>query len=149
AVVPPRRAVAAQPKCAERYLEVIDQDEEIARGVERRLGAQRGQRGAAAVHERRGFEDADGDAGHRAFRRARAFGAAEGGQLPMLGDGVGQEEAGIVARRRVFRTRIAQADDGAQGLLFLLTLRLLLGFWRSGGWRPFDFFAFLTLADLA
>ena len=32
----------------------------------------------------------------------------------MLGDGVGEEKAGIVARRRVFRTRIAQADERAQ-----------------------------------
>jgi hypothetical protein len=32
----------------------------------------------------------------------------------MFDEGVGQEKTGIMARRRVFRTRIPQADDGAQ-----------------------------------
>ena len=32
----------------------------------------------------------------------------------MRGGGVGNEKAGIVARRRVFRARIAQADERAQ-----------------------------------
>src|SRR6267143_460559 len=53
--------------------------------------------------------------------------ATEGRKIPVPSDGVGQEKAGIVARRRVFRTWISQADDGAQRLLFLLALGLLLG----------------------
>src|SRR2546426_12703488 len=54
---------------------------------------------------------------------ARALGAREGGKVPMRGDGAGQEKAGIVARRRGFRSRIAQAAAGARGLRRLWGLR--------------------------
>ncbi len=113
--MPAGRTFAAESKGPDGDLEVVDENQQVACGIERRIRAQRRQRGAAAVHVGRGFQDADGDAGHAALGRARPLGAAERRQAPVRRDRVGQPEAGVVARRRVFRTGISEADDRAQG----------------------------------
>jgi len=91
------RAVGAEAKRAERNLEIVDENEEIGVGVNV-VGTQRCQRGAAAVHEGRGFEVRTGRR-PRAFRRARALGATEGGSC--------QCSATASARRKPALWRVA------------------------------------------
>ena len=68
-------AFGAQPEGTERDLEVVHDDEQIARGIELGIGAQRGERGAAVVHVGRRFEDGRADAGDVTAGNARALAA--------------------------------------------------------------------------
>src|SRR2546426_684387 len=125
AVMAARGALAPQPERAARDLKVVHEHQQIGGGIERRIGAQRGERRTAAVHVGGGLEHADGDPVHYAFGRARPLGAAKRGKPPARDQRVGQPEAGIMARRRVLRTWIPEADDGAQGSALFAALGLL------------------------
>src|SRR3989442_12248035 len=139
--MPARRALAPYPERTARDLKVVHEHQQIGGGIERRIGAQRGERRTAAVHVGGGLEHADGDPVHYALGRARPLGAAKRGKPPARDQRVGQPEAGIMARRRVLRTWIPEADDGAQGsalfaalgLLGLLRLFALLALRRGSG----------------
>src|SRR2546425_6394965 len=118
---------------------------QVPAGVERGIGAQRRQRGAAAVHVGLGLEHADRRAGHDALGGARALGAAERRQPPARDYGVGQQEPRVVARRRVFGARIPQADDGTErGAQLSLPP---LGFSGLAGFSALSTFSTLGLAS--
>src|SRR5439155_13802125 len=112
--------------------------EQVARGVEGRIGAQRGEGRAARVHVGRGLEDADRHAVHLTLGETSALAAAERGEAPVRGERVGQPEARIVPRRRVLGPRVAEADDGAQAsaLFAALGLLRLLGLGRRRSRPP-------------
>src|SRR3989475_9417219 len=133
AVVTARRALRAETKRAARDLEVVHEDEQVGGRAEGGVGAERRQRRAAAVHVGGGFEQADGDAVHRAFGHAGALAPAERGKPPVRNERVGQPETRIVARRRVLRAGIPEADDGALAQLSLPPF----GFSAFSGFSPF------------
>src|SRR5207244_12246638 len=84
-----------------------------------------GERRTAAGHVGGGRAHAVGDPVHYALGRARPLGAAKRGKPPARDQRVGQPESGIMARRRVLRTWIPEADDGAQGSALFAALGLL------------------------
>src|SRR5207253_4877854 len=129
-VMPTGGSLRAQAEGPARELKLVHHHEQIGGRIEGGVGAERRQRRAAPIHVRRGFEDAHGDAVHAALAHAGALAAAEGGKPPARDEGVGEPEPHVVPRRRVFRTGIAEADDGTQGSALFAALGLLgfLGF---------------------
>src|SRR5438876_4449985 len=128
--MPTGGSLRAQAEGPARELKLVHHHEQIGGRIEGGVGAERRQRRAAPIHVRRGFEDAHGDAVHAALAHAGALAAAEGGNPPARDEGVGEPEPHVVPRRRVFRTGIAEADDGTQGSALFAALGLLgfLGF---------------------
>jgi len=102
-------------------------DQEVAGGIERRRAAE-GRHGLSApVHEGLRFDQDDAVPPKGPLGRERGAAATELGQTPLLPQNVGQEKPGVVARDRVLRARVAERDDGAQGLVLFRVLFRSLG----------------------
>src|SRR5205807_8687411 len=109
---------------------------------------------AAAIQVGRGLEQLHRHAVDLARRNASALAASKGSESPSRSERVHQPEARVMPRRRVLRTRIPEADHGAQASALFAALGLLglLGFLSLGGLRfslALRRLAFLALTRLA